>query len=280
MNKVYWSVFEHLFDREHGLFYRDKRFFDAKTSNGREVFWSRGNGWAFAGIPRVLSHLPRENEFRGRYVELLRIMAASLAQRQGEDGLWRSNLDDPDQYPNPETSGSSFFCYGLAWGINEGLLDKAVYLPVVVKAWNGLKRHIHPDGKLGYVQRVAGAPGGATRDDTHEYAMYALHTSKKHYYRMSIPGDPTEWGLEHVYDYPAAISYMNLYYHQGYPQGRPTASAPSRASLCRRFAERGMDKFHRSGSTGEGIYRLFCAKVPGGPSISLRQLGRRKMERS
>ena len=174
LNEVYWTVADRLFDKKHGLFYRDKRFFKAKTSRGRKVFWSRGNGWAFAGIPRVLTYLPRDNKFRPRYLKLYRAMAAALVACQGADGLWRSNLADPDQHPNPETSGTAFFCYGLAWGVNEGLLDKAVYLPAVVKAWNGLRRHVHPDGKLGFVQRVAGSPGGATAGDTHEYAMGAF----------------------------------------------------------------------------------------------------------
>ena len=38
LNKVYWDVTDHLFDEEYGLFYRDKRFFDAKTDNGKKVY--------------------------------------------------------------------------------------------------------------------------------------------------------------------------------------------------------------------------------------------------
>ncbi|MEZ5149009.1 MAG: glycoside hydrolase family 88 protein [Bacteroidales bacterium] len=51
-------------------------------------------------------------------------MAESLMQSQGEDGFWRSSLLDPDEYPDPESSGTAFFTYGLAWGINNGNLDK------------------------------------------------------------------------------------------------------------------------------------------------------------
>jgi unsaturated rhamnogalacturonyl hydrolase len=42
-------------------------------------------------------------------VDLLKTMAHSIARVQGPDGLWRSNLADPDECPNPETSGSAFF---------------------------------------------------------------------------------------------------------------------------------------------------------------------------
>ena len=83
----------------------------------------------------------------------------------------RANLDDPDQHPNPETSGSAFFCYAFAWGINNGLLDRDKFLPVTMKAWEGLVRRVHPDGKLGFVQPVGASPKPATSDMTHEYAM-------------------------------------------------------------------------------------------------------------
>ncbi len=174
LNEVYWAVTDLLFDKTHGLFYRDAKYFQATTPGGRKVFWSRGNGWVLAGIPRVLKYLPKENEHYARYVELFRTMASSIAARQGADGLWRSNLDDPWQCPNPETSGTAFFCYAMAWGVNNGLLDRDRFLPVVMRAWGGLVRHVHLDGKLGFVQPVGAAPEPATADETHEYATGLL----------------------------------------------------------------------------------------------------------
>ncbi len=174
LNEVYWAVTDHLFDREYGLFYRDAGYFDATTPNGRKVFWSRGNGWVLGGIPRVLQYLPKENEYYDRYVELFRTMSASIAKRQCSDGLWRSNLDDPDQCPNPETSGTAFFCYAVTWGINNGLLDAETFLPAVMRAWSGLVRHVHLGGKLGFVQPVGASPKPATPEMTHEYAMGLL----------------------------------------------------------------------------------------------------------
>ena len=174
LNDVYWAVTDLLFDREYDLFYRDAKYFDATTPGGRKVFWSRGNGWVLGGIPRVLEYLPRENEHYGRYVELLRTMSASIAKRQGADGLWRASLDDPGKCPNPETSGTAFFCYAMTWGINNGLLDPQTYVPVVMRAWSGLVRHVHPDGKLGFVQPVGASPKPATAQMTHEYAMGPL----------------------------------------------------------------------------------------------------------
>jgi len=174
LNKVYWDITDYLLDKRYGLFYRDKNFFEAKNKNGRKIFWSRGNGWVIAGIPRVLRYLPKDNPYYERYVELLRTLAASIAGVQGDDGLWRTNLADADEYPESETSGSAFFCYAIAWGINQGVLEKARYLPVVEKAWKSLVTAVDESGKLGWVQPVSDRPGLACPGSTHEYAVGAF----------------------------------------------------------------------------------------------------------
>jgi unsaturated rhamnogalacturonyl hydrolase len=163
-----------LFDQESGLYYRDPRFIGRKTKNGHKIFWSRGNGWAFAGIARVLQYLPPEDPRRPDYVALFRRMAAELAKRQGADGLWRSGLDDPAEIPTPETSGTAFFCFGLAHGIRVGLLDRQVYLPVVTKAWSGLTRNVSRDGEVLWGQQVDARPNVTACDSTHEYVTGAF----------------------------------------------------------------------------------------------------------
>jgi rhamnogalacturonyl hydrolase YesR len=174
MHAFYWDVADEIFDREAGLFYRDKRFIGQTTERGKKIFWSRGNGWVLAGLPRILTYLPPDDPQRGRYPDLFKTMAAAVAKVQGEDGLWRANLADPEQAPGPETSGSAFFAYALAWGIGEGLLDKETYLPVVKKAWKGLLGCVREDGRLGFVQPVGDQPAPAAADSTHEYATGAF----------------------------------------------------------------------------------------------------------
>lgn len=174
MNEVYWDVTDYLLDKDYGLFYRDKRYFDAKSKNDKKVFWSRGNGWVIAGIPRILKYLPKGNPRYNDYVALFKTMAEAIANHQSDDGLWRTNLTDTDEYPMPETSGSAFFCYAMAWGINNGHLDRQKYLPVVMKTWRGLINAVHPDGKLGWVQPPAYEPGVVHHSDTHEYAAGAF----------------------------------------------------------------------------------------------------------
>ena len=174
LDAMWWDTTDFLFDPAEGLYYRDKNFIGKPNANGRKVFWSRGNGWVMGGTVRVLQHLPRNHPTRARYVQLLKTMAASVARVQGADGLWRPSLLDPTEAPVPETSGTAFFTYALAWGINNGHLDRKTYLPVVRKGWRGLLTHVREDGKLGWVQQIGLAPARVTADDNQEYGSGAF----------------------------------------------------------------------------------------------------------
>jgi unsaturated rhamnogalacturonyl hydrolase len=155
-----WRVTsDQLWDPQERLFFRDSSYFDKREKNGKKVFWSRGNGWVMGGLVRVLGSMP-ENEPRRRfYVERLQSMADSVARLQSPDGLWRPGLLDAADYPYPEVSGSAFFVYAIAWGLNHHLLDKREFAPVVKKGWAGLVAHIYADGRLGCIQPVGAAPG-------------------------------------------------------------------------------------------------------------------------
>jgi unsaturated rhamnogalacturonyl hydrolase len=154
-DKIYWEAVNNMWDKDYHLFYRDDRFKTMKGETGKPIFWSRGNGWVMAGLARMLDYMPKDYVNRPKYNKLLQEMASSLKQQQQLDGFWKSDLLNPAKYPMGETSGTAFFCYGIAWGINEGVLDKKTYLPVVQKAWAALTSAIQENGKLGWVQ-----PGG------------------------------------------------------------------------------------------------------------------------
>lgn len=94
-----------------------------------------------------------------------------LAGLQKEDALWSSCLTDPDNFPWPETSGTSAFCYALAWGINQGLLDERSYAPVVRNAWRALTSAVDADGKLGWVQPAGSQPGRSSASDSYPYGV-------------------------------------------------------------------------------------------------------------
>lgn len=174
MARMYWDVVEELYDKQDHLFYRDKRFIPMRSPSGKKIFWSRGNGWVLAGLPRILEHLPKEDPQYAKFTAMFKELSAAVAKAQGTDGLWRANLADADHVPNPESSGSAFFCYALAWGINQGALDRQTYLPVVQKAWHGLTQCINEDGRLGFVQPVGDQPKEAKADQAHEYATGAF----------------------------------------------------------------------------------------------------------
>jgi rhamnogalacturonyl hydrolase YesR len=169
LHAFFWDVTDEVFDKEASLYYRDKRFIAVKTPAGKKVFWSRGNGWVLAGIARVLEYLPANDPQRPRYVALFRHMAAVIARCQGSDGLWRPSLADPEHVPAKETSGTGFFCYGMSWGIRNGILDRDTYLPVVKKAWAGLAASLSPEGMVQWGQQVGNRPELTKQDQTHEY---------------------------------------------------------------------------------------------------------------
>jgi rhamnogalacturonyl hydrolase YesR len=174
LNTMFWDSHAFLYDKEEHLFYRDKGYFGKRTPSGKKTFWARGNGWVMAGTARVLQYLPKGNPDYGKYIALFQEMAASVAKIQGVDGLWRPSLLDEAEVPHPETSGSAFFCYALTWGINNGILEKREYLPVVKKAWQGLNDYVTPEGKLQWVQPIGAAPDKVTIDNYQEYGSGAF----------------------------------------------------------------------------------------------------------
>lgn len=171
LDRQYWDSKAFLYDPDEHLFFRDSHYFKKLTKNGKKTFWSRGNGWVVAGLARTLTYLPTTDPHYADFVTLYKDMCGRLAGLQGEDGLWRSSLLDAEEYPMPEASGSVFYVYAMAWGINHGLLDRATYLPIVQKGWTGLVGLVNDEGRLGHVQRVAGSPGPNKAEDTQEYAV-------------------------------------------------------------------------------------------------------------
>ncbi len=186
LHKLYWDSMEFLFDPEEKLVFRDESQFKNKTPAGKKVFWARGNGWVYGGLVRVLDHLPKDDPMREKYLDLFRTLTQSILRYQQPDGLWRTSLNDPSWYPEPDSSGTSFFAYGLLAGINRGYLDKQTFLPAALHAWEGLLGCINPDGRLGYAQLVSGMPGPVRPDNTKDYTHGAFLLAGSELYRMNV----------------------------------------------------------------------------------------------
>lgn len=163
-DSLFRQTYDLLYNQNEHLFARDASYLvkengeGKREKNGQLVFWSRGNGWVMGGLVRLLEELPSDYPSRDFYVGIYREMAQRIVELQQEDGLWRASLLDPASYPGGEGSGSGFYCYALAWGINKGILDKEKYQPAVRKAWEGLNTLVSPDGRVGWVQPIGADP--------------------------------------------------------------------------------------------------------------------------
>ncbi len=186
MNKEFRATYDHLFDKEENLFYRDHNYMPPKyEANGKKIFWGRGNGWVIAGLANILKELPATDKNRKFYETLYVKMAKRLAQVQSADGYWHASLLNPEAYPSPESSATGFITYGLAYGLNAGLLDKATYLPVVARGWQALLDATDPDGRLGFVQPIGEDPKKVTREMSVVYGPGAMLAAGCEIYRLA-----------------------------------------------------------------------------------------------
>jgi len=174
LDHEYRYTYDHLYDPQEHLFYRDATFFKLKTPGGKMTFWSRGNGWVYGGLALMLEHLPADHPTRGFYEKLFKEMTTAILSSQQPDGLWLPSMLDPTHIPLGETSGSGFFVFGLAWGVNHGLLDRATHWPAIVRGWAGLLTRTKPNGFVGYVQAIGTSPAPLTAESIQDYGTGAF----------------------------------------------------------------------------------------------------------
>ena len=148
-----------LYNSADGLWWRDKDFLPPyKEPNGKNCYWSRGNGWVVAALVRVLDVLPKSDSHYNEYLDDYKKMMNAIVPLQRNDGSWNVSLMDSTHFGGKELTGTALFTYGMAWGINRGILDRKKFLPVTIKAWNALTSCVHDNGFLGYVQGTGKEP--------------------------------------------------------------------------------------------------------------------------
>ncbi|MGA9545187.1 MAG: glycoside hydrolase family 88 protein [Candidatus Sulfotelmatobacter sp.] len=184
--KNWWRTTDYLYDPVEHLYFRDSTYFDRREANGKKIFWSRGNGWVMAGLVRMLQLLPANHPSRARFQQLFQEMAEKILTAQQPDGLWHSSLLDPQSYPPKETSGSAFYAYALAWGVNQGLLDGAKFKPAVLRAWTALAECVDAEGRLTHVQPIGADPKTFADDSTEVYGVGAFLLAGSELYRMAV----------------------------------------------------------------------------------------------
>jgi rhamnogalacturonyl hydrolase YesR len=163
-----------LYDKEEHLYARDASYINKREPNGKKMFWSRGEGWVMGGLALILDDIPQDDPQRPFYVQQLREMSEKVASIQGPDGMWHAGLLDPASYPLPEVSGSALFVYGMAYGVNRGILDAQKYRPVIAKAWAGILKNVYADGRLGNIQQTGAEPAFYRPTSSYNYGVGAF----------------------------------------------------------------------------------------------------------
>lgn len=187
-----WKITQDLlYDKDEKLFFRDATFLKKTEANGKKLFWSRGNGWVLAGTANVLKALPKNDPSRPQYIQLFKEMSERIAGLQQPSGLWRTGLLDQTAYELDEISGSGFFTYAMTWGINEGILPRAKYGPVVEKAWAAMVKHVFASGRLGSIQPIGAAPGQFTTTSSYVYGVGAFLLAGSELVRYAGKGKPS-----------------------------------------------------------------------------------------
>jgi rhamnogalacturonyl hydrolase YesR len=166
------------------LYYRDQNYFARREPNGAKIFWSRGNGWVIGGLVRVLQYLPDNDPNRPEYEQQLREMCIKLRDIQGQDGLWHSGLLDPAAHRQAETSGSAFFISGMAYALNQGIVEEAAFGPVVEKGWIALCSYVKPDGRFTGIQPIGDSPVVYDESYTMPYGVGAFLLAASEMYRL------------------------------------------------------------------------------------------------
>lgn len=165
-----------LFDKETHLYYRDGKYVYPKVKtacNEGKSFWARGDGWVLAGLAKVLKDLPKDSKYRPLYVQRFRELAQAVASCQHGEGYWSRSMLCEDDAPGYETSGTAFFTYGMLWGVNNGIISKKEFMPVIDRAWKYLTTiALQDDGSIGYVQPIGEKPDPTRTVDSKSQAPF------------------------------------------------------------------------------------------------------------
>lgn len=177
-------TYDTLYVKSDSLFLRDTSFKNKREKNGKRVYWARGNGWVVGGFANIISNLPNNAPYKAKYIQLFKEMTTKIATLQGKDGFWTASLLDASAYPVPETSSTGFMTYALAWGINQGYLDKKVYEPIALKGWNALISAVEKDGKLGWAQAIGASPEATKKENSEVYGVGSFLLAGTEIYKL------------------------------------------------------------------------------------------------
>ena len=181
-----------LFNAKDGLWWRDKDYVPPyKEKDGKDCYWSRGNGWVYAALVRVMQSLPANDEYYATLKKDFITMSKALLKCQRKDGFWNVSLVSPATFGGPEMTGTSLFLYGMAWGVNNGILPEKKYRTAIDKAWTAVASCVHENGFIGYNQGTGKEPAAGqpvtfnSVPDFEDYGTGCLLLGATEYYKMN-----------------------------------------------------------------------------------------------
>ena len=115
--------------------------------------WGVGNGWAAAGLARVIRALPAEMmSQKSQLISYAKEVIDGCLGHQREDGLFHNVVDNPETFV--ETNLAQMLAYSIYSGVKEGWLD-ASYCEAAERMREAVTEKVD---EYGLVQGVCGAP--------------------------------------------------------------------------------------------------------------------------
>lgn len=144
----YWNA---LYEPGKGLL--SHQWDDGEKCFLRPALWGVGNGWAAAGIARVITMLPPEmNKVRHRLIVRTDGLIRRILTCQRPDGLFHDVLDDPTSFL--EINCGQMVAYTIYRGVQEGWLENDL-LPAADHIRSIAEAQVD---RFGFVRNVCGAP--------------------------------------------------------------------------------------------------------------------------
>ena len=117
----------------------------------RKLFWGVGNGWALAGITRVIN-MVKDGEDKSYLIDYVTKLLNGCLKHQRQDGLFHDILDDPTSFV--ETNVGQMIAYSIYRGVMRGYLNKD-YIAAADRIRKAVNKKVD---NLGFVREVCGMP--------------------------------------------------------------------------------------------------------------------------
>ncbi len=160
MDRQWWITSDLLYSPSNHLFFRDKTFLDKHEANGSSIFWSRGNGWVFAGAGasagRDAAGLSFTSKVRGPIQGDGRGNRRAARHRRAV-ASWSAGCGSVSSAR--ELRLSLFYIRLCLWDQHRhpGSHEISARGP---ESLGGLLSHIYQDGRLGCIQPIGASPSG------------------------------------------------------------------------------------------------------------------------